>query len=60
VLTCPQAHVPFDEETRAYIAALDADADLATLEAQGLPLRSECKRVFKAATMCLQMGAARG
>jgi len=52
--------VPFDEETRAYIAALDADADLATLEAQGLPLRSECKRVFKAATMCLQMGAARG
>jgi hypothetical protein len=59
-LNWPQAHVPFDEETRAYIAALDADADLVTLAAQGLPLRSECKRVFKASTMCLQMGAARG
>lgn len=52
--------MPFDEETRAYIASLDADADLAMLAAHGLPLRSECKRVFKAATMCLQMGAERG
>lgn len=52
--------MPFDEETRAYIAALDAEADLATLAEHGLPLRSDCKRVFRAATMCLQLGAAAG
>lgn len=57
-LNWPQAHVPFDAETTAYIAALDAEADLATLAEHGLVLRSECKRVFRATTMCLKLGAA--
>ncbi len=35
----PQARAPFDAATRAYIAALDADADLATLEVQLSSLR---------------------
>jgi hypothetical protein len=59
-LNWPQAHVPFDAETTAYIAALDAEADLATLAEHGLVLRSECKRVFRATTMCLKLGAAAG
>ena len=59
-LNWPQAHVPFSAETTAYIAALDAEADLATLAEHGLVLRSECKRVFRATTMCLKLGAAAG
>jgi Phosphatidylinositol 3- and 4-kinase len=59
-LNWPQAHVPFDAKTTAYIAALDAEADLATLAEHGLVLRSDCKRVFRATTMCLKLGAAAG
>ena len=43
----PQAKAPFDAVTRAYIASLDADADLATLSAHGLRLSTASARVFK-------------
>ena len=56
----PQAKVPFDPATRAYIGALDAEADLATLEAHGLRLGAGCKRVFAASTLLLRKGAGRG
>lgn len=56
----PQALVPFDDETLAYIAKLDVEADLALLEAHSLQLRSECKRVMRVSYMLLQMAAARG
>ena len=52
--------MPFDAKTTAYIAALNAEADLATLAEHGLVLRSDCKRVFRATTMCLKLGAAAG
>ena len=55
-----QAYVPFDGPALSYIMELDAEKDLATLAAHGLPLRSECKRVFRACTLLLKMGAARG
>ena len=56
----PQAKAPFDAATRAYIAALDAAADLATLEAHGLRLSAGCRRVFAASTLLLRKGAGRG
>lgn len=56
----PQAEQPFDEATLAYIAALDADRDIATLAAHGITLRPECERVFRACTLTLQKGAAAG
>ena len=43
----PQAEQPFDKETLAYIAALDADKDLEILAAHRLKLRPECERVLK-------------
>lgn len=52
--------MPFDAATLEYILALDAEADLAMLAEHGLVLRSECKRVFRATTMCLKLGAAAG
>jgi len=55
----PQARVPFSEETRAYIAAVDVEADLAALASHGLQLRWECRRVARATTLVLQEGAAR-
>lgn len=55
----PQARVPFSQETREYIAAIDCEADLALLATHGLHLRSDCQRVARATTLVLQMGAAR-
>lgn len=61
LLLCrPQAEQPFSESTLAYIAALDADRDIATLAAHGITLRPECERVFRACTLTLQKGAAAG
>lgn len=61
LLLCrPQAEQPFSESTLAYIAALDADRDVATLAAHGITLRPECERVFRACTLTLQKGAAAG
>lgn len=50
----PQARVPFSAATRAYIASLSAEADLATLAAHRLQLSPESERVFKASSMLLQ------
>ena len=50
----PQARVPFDAPTRAYIASLSAEADLATLAAHGLQLSAESERVFRASSLLLQ------
>lgn len=55
----PQALVPFSQETRQYIAAIDCEADLALLSTHGLHLRSDCQRVARATTLVLQIGAAR-
>ncbi|KAF8073104.1 PI4KG4 [Scenedesmus sp. PABB004] len=56
----PQAAKPWSEEARAYIASLDAEADVALLAAHGIALRPECLRVFRVCTMVLQKGAAAG
>ncbi|KAI8468286.1 MAG: phosphatidylinositol 3 and 4-kinase-domain-containing protein [Monoraphidium minutum] len=56
----PQASVPFDDRTLAYIASLDADRDAAALAAHGLALRPECLRALRVCTMLLQRGAAAG
>jgi hypothetical protein len=56
----PQAEQPFSEESLAYIAALDAEADISILKAHGVYLRPECLRVFRVCTQVLKKGAAAG
>ncbi|KAI8475228.1 MAG: phosphatidylinositol 3 and 4-kinase-domain-containing protein [Monoraphidium minutum] len=56
----PQAELPFDDATKAYIASLDADRDAATLAAHGLALRPECLRVLRVCTLLLQKAASAG
>lgn len=55
-----QAAVPFSDEVRRYVAGLDAEADLAKLAENGVRLRPECVRVFRACTLLLQKGVAAG
>lgn len=55
-----QAKLPFDRETLEYIAELNAEEDIRTLEAQGVTLRDGCKQVFRTCTSLLKKGAARG
>lgn len=55
-----QANEPYSETTRAYIAALDAEADLLKLAASGIDLPAECRLNFKVCTMLLKMGASSG
>lgn len=43
----PQARASFTDDALAYIRSLDADADLALLDAHGLHIRPECARVFR-------------
>ena len=47
----PQAAQQFDVRTRDYIKRLDAEADLALLDDQGLHIRPECRRIFKASRL---------
>jgi hypothetical protein len=56
----PQAELPFDAAAREYIAALDADKDVAALAAHGLRVRPACLRVLRVCTMLLQKAAAAG
>jgi hypothetical protein len=57
-LNWPQAKVPFDEETRRYIAHLDADKDIALLRERFQDwIRPECYKVLKITTMWLKIGA---
>jgi hypothetical protein len=54
----PQSRLPFSDATAAYIAALDAERDLALLAAHGLAIRPACARVLRVCTLLLQKGAA--
>jgi len=54
----PQSRLPFSEATAEYIAALDAERDLALLAAHGLAIRPACARVLRVCTLLLQKGAA--
>lgn len=56
----PQANIPFGPAILEYIAALDADADIALLQEHGWILPSECARVLCVGTMLLKKGAAAG
>lgn len=56
----PQAKVPFDAATLSYIASLNAERDIAILEAHDIRLRPECLRVLRVSTALLQRGAALG
>lgn len=55
-----QAEEPWDDRELRYIAALDAEADLAKLHEHGVELRPECERVFKVCTMVLRRLALAG
>lgn len=50
----------FSEAAAAYIAGLDAEADLALLAAHGLAIRPACARVLRVCTLLLQKGARPG
>ena len=52
-----QAARPFSVQTLAYISRLDADADLALLESNGLHLRPECQRIFKVGCLAVHVPA---
>lgn len=56
----PQAKLPFQPETLKYIAALDAEADIALLQKHGWVLSPECARVLRVGTMFLKKGAGAG
>ena len=56
----PQASEPFTADDLRYVAALDAEEDLALLSRHGLPLRPKCADVVRTCTACLQVCAARG
>lgn len=55
-----QAKQPFNQDTVKYIAELDAEEDIRTLEANGVTLSKECHQIFRACTMLLKKAAARG
>jgi hypothetical protein len=57
-LTWPQAKKPFSAEEMDYIAAIDSDKDVKTLES--LRIRPECLRTMRISTMILKRGAAFG
>ncbi|GJP39342.1 hypothetical protein CLOM_g15951 [Closterium sp. NIES-68] len=56
----PQAKQPLSEEARDYVAKLDAEADLALLEAAGWAVNEACARVIRASTRLLKKGVAAG
>jgi hypothetical protein len=57
-LSWPQAKIPFDEDVRNYIAALNVDHDARILRALGV--RDECIRTFMLSTVLLKKAAMRG
>jgi hypothetical protein len=58
--TWPQASEPFDDTTRAYIAALDWRADCALLRRFGMTFTPACQKVLRTTTTLLQKAAAAG
>jgi len=57
-LSWPQCHIPFDEETKSYIASIDVDDDMQVLS-KYLPLARDCLIVMKISTTLLKKGAAK-
>jgi hypothetical protein len=56
----PQAKIPYDEETKAYIAGLDVERDAALLRSEGIELSPASERVLRVCTVLLQKAAQRG
>ena len=56
----PQAKVPYNAETRAYIAAIHVESDVALLRDQGIELQPSSERVLRVCTTLLQKAAAIG
>ena len=56
----PQAKIPYDDETKAYIAGLDVERDAALLRAEGIELSPASERVLRVCTVLLQKAAQRG
>lgn len=56
----PQAKLPYSEETRAYIASIDVDADLHLIRGQGIELQPSSERILRICTILLQKAAASG
>jgi len=56
-ISWPQAKVPFDEETKAYIHRIDVDRDIQMLKSQ-LNITDDCLRIMKVSSTLLKKGAA--
>ena len=56
----PQAKIPYDEETKAYIAGLDVERDAALLRSEGIELSPASERVLRVCTVLLQKAAQMG
>jgi len=56
----PQARVPYNDETKAYIAAIDVAADVEMLRENGIELQPSSERVLRVCTTLLQKAAACG
>ena len=58
-LSWPQARLPFDDETLAYIAALDPEEDMKMIRSQ-LAINEVAMRNARITSMLLKIGAAKG
>ncbi|EEH58198.1 uncharacterized protein MICPUCDRAFT_33176 [Micromonas pusilla CCMP1545] len=56
----PQAKVPFSEDTRAYVAAIDVDADVELLREHGIELLPSSERVLRVCTTLLKRATKQG
>ena len=56
----PQAKIPYDDETKAYIAGLDVERDVALLRSESMELSPASERVLRVCTVLLQKAAQRG
>jgi hypothetical protein len=56
----PQAKIPYDAPTKAYIASLDVEVDLTYLKSEGIDLAPASQRVLRVCTLLLQKAAHRG
>eukprot|EP00245_Coleochaete_scutata_P011877 TRINITY_DN4499_c1_g1_i1.p1 TRINITY_DN4499_c1_g1~~TRINITY_DN4499_c1_g1_i1.p1 ORF type:complete len:621 (-),score=113.05 TRINITY_DN4499_c1_g1_i1:1088-2950(-) len=59
-LCWPQAHLPYNAETTAYIERLDVEQDIALLKSFGWSVSPECARVLRVSTLLLKKGATKG
>lgn len=56
----PQAKIPYDDETKAYIASLDVEQDVEHLRSEAIDLAPASERVLRVCTVLLQKAASRG